>query len=58
MSLKENMRKLRMLSDRIGSAGLLAKAQLVEELAYEIVDVLKEMSERIEKLEGANHGKN
>lgn len=56
MSLNENLRRLRMLSDRIGSAGLLAKAQLVEELAYEIVDVLHEISERIGKLEGESNG--
>lgn len=58
MSLIERVGQLKVKSYQIKHTALFEKAHLVEELASEMIVALMELAERVEKLEGANHGKN
>lgn len=56
MSLTETVGKLRVKSYQIKHTALFEKAALVTELADEMIIAMMELAERVEKLEGANHG--
>jgi DNA-binding ferritin-like protein len=56
MSLMERIAELKRIGNQIKKSAFLEKGKLVEELAEEMIEAISELSERIEKLEGANNG--